>query len=101
LPSAAGLSERACLNKSFWELFESVSGGDCAARIARGIRERQPFVITVAGGSCSHLLMEFRPATSYHLSSAAPEAGEGAFGEGMGEGRCACFPAQRGPHVCR
>jgi hypothetical protein len=45
LPSAAGLSERACLNKSFWELFESVSGGDCAARIARGIRERQPFVI--------------------------------------------------------
>jgi hypothetical protein len=50
LPSAAGLSERACLNKSFWELFESVSGGDCAARIARGIRERQPFVITVAGG---------------------------------------------------
>lgn len=38
-----------------------------------------------AGGTCDCVLLEFRPATAYHLSAALPTLGEEAFGEGMGE----------------
>ena len=45
----AGVPEHSCLRSSFWELFSAVSGGNSRARTAQGIRERQPFVLTVAG----------------------------------------------------
>lgn len=48
------------------------------------VQSRLTCLPAIAGGLCSHLLLEFRPATSFHLSAADPEAGEGAFGEGMG-----------------
>ncbi|KAL4445354.1 hypothetical protein ABPG77_011179 [Micractinium sp. CCAP 211/92] len=78
-----GVTERSCLFSGFWEVFASVSGGDSRARMAQGIRERQPFVLTVAGGNCECVLLEFRPATAYHLGAALPSLGEEAFGEGL------------------
>ncbi len=45
----AGLSEAACLNTAFWELFRSAMGDQGKAAAEQGVRLGKPFTAVVEG----------------------------------------------------
>lgn len=81
--SSTGLSEAACLNSGFWDLFHSAMGEQGRQLAEQGVGLGKPFTTVVEGGACAFLTLELRPATSDYLSQAVPHIAIPNFVEGL------------------
>jgi hypothetical protein len=81
--STTSVSEAACLNSGFWDLFRSAMGEQGRQLAGQGVAINKPFTTVVEGGACAFLTLELRPATSDYLSQAVPHIAIPNFVEGL------------------